>query len=133
MMNILLQSTDSALINRVASLDGNIKVIDKSIKFEQMSELGKDAEVLLLDFLPTESVVALDLPVIVLATGYDKFDEFEAAKLGVTGYISSAVAMEQIQNAVTCVVAGQVWMSRETIAKVFDGFSKMIEDIQKAG
>jgi len=125
-MKIYVQSSDADFIQRLKLVDTDVATVAVGLPDEQVSHLLRDGDLFFVDQVPVHGVYHLPANVVVIATGNSRSEELVAARLGAKGFIARDITQALLVDVIRSVTSGVVWMSRETIANVFDEFARLM-------
>lgn len=124
-MKIYVHIKNSGLPDKLMRLYGDVEVIDAYVE-DEINGLLKPGELLFMDRMPPRSFIDSSARVLVVLSGYSQQEEFLAARAGAKGFIASDISEAELLRVVQCVAAGEIWMTRKTIARVFEEYVRLL-------
>jgi DNA-binding NarL/FixJ family response regulator len=123
-MKIYVHTKSSEFPDKLMRLYGDVEVVDEHAE-GGINGLLKPGEMLFMDRIPPKRFFEPSARVLVVLSRYSQKEEFLAARAGIKGFITSDIPDADLHRATRCVAAGEVWMTRKTIAKVFEEYVKL--------
>jgi len=123
-MRIYVHIRNSAFPEKLMRLYPDAEVIDEHAE-GGIDGLVKPGEMLFMDRIPPRGFFNPAARVLVVLSRYSQKEEFLAARAGVKGFITSDIPDADLHRATRCVAAGEIWMTRKTIARVFEEYVKL--------
>lgn len=124
-MKIYIHTKNWAFPDSLKSYYGDVEVINEHAH-GGIDGLLKPGELLFMDRIPPRNFFDPAATVMVVLTRYSQKEEFMAARAGVKGFITADIVDAELHRAIDCVAAGEIWMTRKTIAKVFTEYARLL-------
>ncbi len=131
-MKVILQMKHKDFSATITNLFDDVIVIDEDLAMETVSESFIGKELLFLDQIPLDGFSNVNAKVVVVATDYNQDEEFLAARAGARGFITGDISGPQLLKVIGSIAAGEYWMSRVTIARVFEEYTRECYQAEKA-
>lgn len=127
-VKILIGKVDRAFSEKLKELSDEVEVVMESVSLEWIKENANTAELLFLDRIPPAGFRNLKVKGVVVAPRYTRRKEFLAARSGARGFITNDITKPTLLNVIKHISSGEIWMSRLTIARVFEEYSRTLSN-----
>jgi len=124
-MKIYVHAGNWAFPDLLKSFYGDVEVIDEHAQ-GGIDGLLKPDDLLIMDRIPPRGFFDPAATVMVVLSRYSQKEEFMAARAGVKGFITADIPEAELHRAIDCVAAGEIWMTRKTIARVFEEYARLL-------
>jgi len=125
-MKIFVQSVDTAFVERLKVIRKDVETVAGKAAIEQIDSGLDRGDLLFLEQMPAHGFYGLRADVVVVGGANRHSEELMAAKLGAKGFVSSDISESLLVDVIACVTSGEVWMTRQTIANVFDEYARLM-------
>ncbi len=123
-MKVILQMRDEEFTAMIMGLFEEVTVMGEDQALETVAQGFSGRELLFLDRIPLNGFCNVNAKVIVVATRFSQRKEFLAARAGARGFITRDISEPQLLKVIGSIAAGEYWMSRATIARVFEAYTR---------
>jgi len=125
-MKIFIQSSDADFIQRLQLVDQEVETVAVGTPVEQVGKVLRDDDLFFVEQMPVHGFYHLRAHVVVIGAEHSRSEELMAARLGAKGFVVRDIPQTLLVDVIRSVTSGVVWMSRETIAHVFDEFAGLM-------
>lgn len=123
-VKIFIGKVDRAFSEKLKELSSNLEIVMESASLERIKENANKAELLFVDRIPPMGFRNLKVKGVIVAPRYTKRKEFLVARSGARGFITSDITKPTLLDVIKHISSGEIWMSRLTIARVFEEYSR---------
>lgn len=123
-VKIFIGKVDRAFSEKLKELSSNVEIVMESASLERIKENANKEELLFLDRIPPRGFGYLKVKGVIVASKYTRRKEFLAARSGARGFITSDITKPALLDVINHISSGEIWMSRLTIARVFEEYSR---------
>jgi len=127
-MNIFVQTTDTELAFAMKELGYDVECYPENMIYSDLEQRLSHGDIVFWHQVSGHVFYGSKAYVIIISSVLNAEEEYAAAIAGALAYIECNVANKKIlNNVIHSVSKGQIWMTRETIAKVFEEYAKSME------
>jgi hypothetical protein len=126
MTKIFVQTGDQAFPGKLKRLCGDTEVIVACVYPDEIKRFPGRGDILFIDRMPFRDFCDPATKVVVMASRYSRRKEFMAARAGARGFITTDIPDAVLKKAIGRLAAGEIWMTRETVAMVFEEYVKLM-------
>ena len=124
-MKIYAHTRNRVFHDKLKNLYADVEVVDEHAE-GGIDALLQPGELLFMDRIPPKGFFDPVARVLVVLSRYSQKEEFRAAGAGVKGFITADIPEADLHRAIRCVAAGEIWMTRKTIARVFEEYVRLL-------
>lgn len=129
-ITIFIGIRDKDFSEKLKKVSRDIVVVGESTNMRIIKENASKAEILFLDRIPANDVSHEKAKVVIVASRYSRKKELLAAKSGARGFITKDISKPDLLKIIKGISSGGIWMSRITMALVFEEYLKTINKLQ---
>jgi len=122
-----VQTGDAGLIDALSRLGADVELCPENLTYIELESRLSDEDIVFWEKIPPRGFYASKGSVVIIASADAKVDEFSSARAGAHGFISPTIPDAVLSNVIACVSKGEIWMTRDTIARVFDDYAKLMK------
>ena len=116
---------DSVFSEKLKGLSRYVEIVGESASLEAIKENLERVDLLFLDSIPPMGFSNLKTKGVIVASRYGRRKEFLAARSGAKGFITKDISGPNLLMAIKGISTGEVWMTRVTIARVFEAYARL--------
>lgn len=118
---------DRFFFEKLQGLSRYVEFVKEVTSIEKLNGNSKEGELLFLDRIPPAGFSNLKVRGVFVASRYSKRKEFLAARSGARGFLTKDASRTMLLKAIKDISSGEIWMTRETIARVFEEFARIVQ------
>jgi len=130
MMNkvrVFLGFRDRAFSEKLRDFSGKVVIAGEADSWPSVKDRAREGDLVFLDRIPYEGLGDREIRKVLVMPRYSRKEEFWAAQSGMQGFITRGVSRPLLLKAIQCVTAGEIWMSRYTIARLFEEYARLMQ------
>ncbi len=127
MLKIFVQNRLADLAAQLTGLAYQVECCSETMVFNDLEEHLIHGDIVFWDHIPESGFYGSKANIIVATAKSSATEEHDAAKAGALAYIASDISDEMLKHVIVSVSKGELWMTRDTIATLFDEFVKSKE------
>jgi len=124
MIKVFVQKTETKLVALLNKLAYQVELYPETIRFRDLEGKLNHGDIVFWNQIPMHGFYASRANVILMTDSTTEHEEYAAAKAGALAYISDSLPEEVLEKVIMSVAKGELWMTRNTIAKLFDACVK---------
>lgn len=129
-IKIFIGIKDKDFSEKLKKVSRDILVVGESINVRIIKENTSTAEILFLDRIPDNGVSHEKVKVVIAASRDSRKKELLAARSGARGFITKDISKPNLLKIIKSISSGGIWISRITIARIFEEYLKKINSLQ---
>lgn len=128
MMNVFVQTSHTGLATALVELGYHVEYYLDNMAYNDLELRLKHGDIVFWQQVSGHVFYASNAHVVILSSEPSGQEEYAAATAGASAYLELDKPDKKIlKHVIDSVSKGQIWMTRETIAKVFDEYAKSME------
>ena len=127
-IKIIVNVKDNAFLEKVknvrsiANLNENIQVLNSK------DDDQFNGDIVFVDTIPLNGFNKIKSKVVIVSSDKSSSKEYLAARSGAKGFITKNITESSLIDVIKCIYSGEIWMTRLTIAKVFEEYVKIVRN-----
>jgi len=127
-MKIFVQITDNKLAALLKTFGYDVERYAESIRYRDLEERLNQDDLVFWSQIPPHGFMGSKAAVILMTDMTTDAEEYAAAKAGARAYIPGEVPEHVLKHVIESVAKGETWITRHTIARMFDEYAKSMEN-----
>ncbi len=127
-MKIFVQVTESELATSLQALGHDVEYYAENIRYRDLEEKLNQDDIVFWDQIPPHGFYGSKAHVILMTATSTDAEEYAAAKAGALAYIPDNLPEHVIGHVIKSVSKGETWITRHTIARMFDEYVKSMDN-----
>lgn len=128
-IKVFLGIKDRIFSEKLNEFSSEVEIIEEPMSMEKIKKNVKKGEILLLDHMPPMGFCGLKARGVIVASKYSRRREFFAARSGAKGFLTRDIPKPILIKAIKNIAAGEIWMTRMTIARVFEEYANLRKEL----
>lgn len=124
-VRVLLGIRDRNFSEKIKALSGDVEIVGESASLEAIKGNSKRIDLLFLDRMPLMGFSNSKIKVVIAASRYSRKKEFLSVISGAKGFITKDISEPYLLKAIKVISAGEIWVTRLAVAKVFEEYCRM--------
>ena len=129
-MKIFVQETETDLAALLQKLGHEVESYPAMIRYGDLEERVNQGDLVFWNQIPPHGFIGSKAHVVLMSATITDTQEYEAAKAGALAYIPDHMPEHMLEHVIESVAKGETWISRHTIARMFDEYAKSMGNPQ---